>query len=41
MTALTAALVLAASDDHMTLGDAAGIFAILGGMALVIWASTR
>lgn len=41
MTALPVALVLAAKDDHMSVGDAAFIFGMLAGLALVIWAATR
>jgi hypothetical protein len=35
------ATVLAESGDHFTYGDAAGIFAMLAGFALVIWAMSR
>lgn len=41
MTALPVALVLAAKDDHMTVGDALAVFGILAGFALVIWALGR
>jgi hypothetical protein len=35
-----AALLLTA-NDHMTLGDAAGIAAMLGGFALIFWVLGR
>lgn len=33
--------LLADSGDHMTIGDALGIFGMLAGFALVIWAVSR
>lgn len=39
MTAV--ALILAESSDHVTLGDAAFVFALLVGMAAVFWALGR
>lgn len=37
MTALPVALVLAAKDDHMTLGDAAALLAL----AAILWVILR
>lgn len=41
MTALAAAYVLAASDDHFTVGDALGLTGMLLGFAAIVWALGR